>query len=284
MTARLLDGEAAAAAVRESLVERIGALRERGVVPGLMTILVGDDEPSKKYIAMKHRDCAAVGIDSYDLHLPGRPSQDEVDDTVRRANDDPRVHACLIQYPFPRGLDYEAAILRLNPEKDADGLHPVNLGKLVMGADAPRACTPLGIQRLLAHHGIPVAGRNVVIVGRGLTIGRPLADLLTLKEDGANAAVTVVHTGVPDLARHTRRADVLVVAAGSAGLVTADMVAAGAVVVSAGVSFENGRLVPDVTDDVADVAAWITPRIGGVGPMTRIMLLSNTVTAAENTA
>ncbi len=183
--------------------------------------------------------------------------------------------------PFPRGLDYEAAIARVIPAKDADGLHPMNLGLLVMGVDAPLACTPAGILRLLEHHGIEVAGRHVVVIGRGLTIGRPLANLLTLKRPYANAAVTVVHTGVPDLGAITRQADIVVAAAGSPGLVTAEMVKPGAVVVAAGVSFRDGVLVSDVADEVAEVAGWLSPRVGGVGPMTRAMLMSNTVAAAE---
>jgi methylenetetrahydrofolate dehydrogenase (NADP+)/methenyltetrahydrofolate cyclohydrolase len=186
-----------------------------------------------------------------------------------------------MQYPFPGHLDYESALLAVDPEKDADGLHPVNLGKLVQGVDAPLACTPRGIQLLLEHNDIPIAGRHVVIVGRGLTIGRPLANLLTLKRPNANAAVTVVHTGVTDLASYTRQADVLVAAAGSPGLITADMVKPGAVVVAAGVTFEGRKALSDVHDDVADVASWLSPRLGGVGPMTRVMLFSNTVDAAE---
>lgn len=284
MTARTLDGEAVAARIRAELAGRVAALRDRGVVPGLGTVLVGDDGPSANYVAMKHRDCASIGIESLHEHLPATATQAEVHAVVERFNADERIDAYLLQYPFPAGLDYEAALLRVDPAKDVDGLHPVNLGKLVMGSAGPRPCTPVGIVELLTAHGIELRGRHVVIVGRGLTIGRPLANLLTLKEPGLNAAVTVVHTGVADLAEHTRRADVLVAAAGSPGLITADHVRPGAVVVAAGVSFEGKRVVSDVADDVAEVASWLSPRIGGVGPMTRAMLLRNAVEAAERRA
>lgn len=281
MTATTLDGEALAARTRDDLRTRIAALAERGVTPGLGTILVGDDGPSANYVAMKHRDCADLGMRSVDRRLPAGATQADVDAAVDELNADADVHAYIIQYPFPAGLDYEAAILRVDPAKDADGLHPVNLGLLVVGVDAPLACTPNGILHLLAAHDVPVAGRHVVIVGRGLTIGRPLANLLTLKRPEANAAVTVVHTGVADLGAYTRTADVLVAAAGSPGLITADMVRPGAAVVAAGVSFRDGKLLSDVADDVADVAGWLSPRVGGVGPMTRAMLMANTVRAAE---
>jgi methylenetetrahydrofolate dehydrogenase (NADP+)/methenyltetrahydrofolate cyclohydrolase len=189
-----------------------------------------------------------------------------------------------MQYPFPKSVDYEAALLRVDPAKDVDGLHPVNLGHLVMGVDGPLPCTPAGIQYMLAAYDVPIAGSHVVIVGRGLTIGRPLANLLSLKRPNANAAVTVVHTGVADMAVHTRQADIVVAAAGSPGIITADMVKPGAAVVAAGVSFEDKKLLSDVADDVAEVAGWLSPRIGGVGPMTRAMLLRNTVDAAERAA
>jgi len=198
-------------------------------------------------------------------------------------NADPAIDAFIVQYPFPAGLDYERAILGVDPAKDADGLHPVNLGWLVMGRPAPLACTPAGILRLLADHGVEVAGRHVVVVGRGLTIGRPLANLLSLKRPDANAAVTVVHTGVADIGAFTRTADIVVAAAGVPSLVTADMVRPGAAVVAAGVSFVDGKLASDVDEGVAEVAGWLSPRIGGVGPMTRAMLMANTVAAAERT-
>ncbi len=284
MTAITLDGDALAAQIKDDLRSRVAALAERGVVPGLGTILVGDDGPSANYVGMKHKDCAQVGLHSVDKRLPATATQAEVEQAVAELNDDPSVHAFIVQYPFPKGLDYEAAILGVDPAKDADGLHPVNLGHLVMGVDAPLACTPHGILKLLQAYDVPVVGRHVVVVGRGLTIGRPLANLLTLKRPDANAAVTVVHTGVADIGAYTRTADVVVAAAGSPGLITADMVKPGAAVVAAGVSFRDGRLLSDVDDAVAEVAGWLSPRVGGVGPMTRAMLLVNTVEAAERAA
>ena len=281
MAAINMDGNALSALVKADLARRIAALAESGVTPGLGTILVGEDGPSQKYVAMKHADCAELGMRSVDRRLGADATQAEIEATVEELNHSDEVHAFIIQYPFPGGLDYEAAILRVDPAKDADGLHPTNLGHLVMGEDAPLACTPAGILEMLRHYEVPVAGKHVVIVGRGLTIGRPLANLLTLKRPDANAAVTVVHTGVDDIGSYTRTADVVIAAAGSAGVITSDMVKPGAAVVAAGVSFEDGRLVSDVADDVAEVAGWLSPRVGGVGPMTRAMLLANTVAAAE---
>jgi methylenetetrahydrofolate dehydrogenase (NADP+)/methenyltetrahydrofolate cyclohydrolase len=280
MTATVMDGEALAARIKEDLADRITALADRGRTPGLGTLLVGDDGPSQKYVSMKHADCAELGIHSTDVRLPGTATQADVLEAVAQLNADPAVDAFILQYPFPDDLDYDEAVLAVDPAKDADGLHPVNLGKLVMGADAPLACTPHGIVKLLEAYDVPLAGRHVVIVGRGLTIGRPLANLMTLKH-GPNAAVTVVHTGVADIGAYTRTADVIVAAAGSPGMITADMVKPGAAVIAAGVSFRDGRVVSDVADDVAEVAGFLTPRIGGVGPMTRAMLLANTVAAAE---
>ncbi len=281
MTAQVLDGELVAAAVRAEVAERAAALAQRGVTPGLGTLLVGDDGPSARYVAMKQQDCAAVGIASHHVQLPADATQADVLDVIARFNADPAVDAYIMQYPFPAHLDYEAALLAMDPAKDADGLHPVNLGRLVQGVPTVLPCTPAGILRLLGDHGVTLAGKHVVIIGRGLTIGRPLANLVTLKRPDANAAVTVVHTGVADIAPLVRTADVIVAAAGSPGLVTADMVAPGAVVVAAGVSFADGKVVSDVDDGVAEVASWLSPRIGGVGPMTRAMLLVNTVAAAE---
>jgi methylenetetrahydrofolate dehydrogenase (NADP+) / methenyltetrahydrofolate cyclohydrolase len=281
MAAEKLDGEVVAATVSAALAERIEILGREGVQPGLGTLLVGDDPPSVNYVRMKHRDAEALGIASREVHLGIDATQDDVVAVIREFNADPAIDAYLVQYPFPPHLDYEAALLEVDPAKDADGLHPVNLGRLVQGVDAPVACTPAGIQLLLEHYEIPIAGRHVVIVGRGLTIGRPLANLLTLKRANANAAVTVVHTGVADIAAFTRQADILVAAAGSPGLITADMVRPGAAVVAAGVRFEGRKALSDVADDVAEVAGWLSPRIGGVGPMTRVMLMKNTVDAAE---
>lgn len=284
MTAITLDGELLASEIKDDLRRRIAALAERGITPGLGTLLVGDDGPSANYVAMKHRDSEELGMASREAHLPATATQAEIDAVVDDFNADPAIDAYIIQYPFPKGLDYESALVRVLPEKDADGLHPVNLGKLVMGVDAPLACTPAGIQALLERFDVPIAGSHVVIVGRGLTIGRPLANLLSLKLRNANAAVTVVHTGIADIGPYTREADILIAAAGSPRMITADMVKPGAAVVAAGVSFEGRKLVSDVDDPVAEVAGWLSPRIGGVGPMTRAMLMANTVAAAERTA
>ena len=281
MTAITLDGELLAAEIKAELRVRIERLGEQGVTPGLGTLLVGDDGPSANYVAMKHRDCEELGMNSRQVDLSATATQDEVEAVVDDFNADPNVHAYIMQYPFPAGLDYEAALDRVDPLKDADGLHPVNLGRLVQGIPAPVACTPAGIQRLLERFDVPIEGQHVVIVGRGLTIGRPLANLLTLKRPNANAAVTVLHTGVRDLAHHTRQADILIAAAGSPRMITADMVRPGAAVVAAGVTFEGRRVVSDVDDAVAEVAGWLSPRLGGVGPMTRAQLLANTVAAAE---
>jgi len=281
MTATLLDGELLAARVRAEVTDRVARLRGEGVTVGLGTILVGDDGPSERYVAMKHADCSEVGITSVHEHLPADVSQGELDAVVARFNADPAVHAYLVQLPLPSGLDEERTLLAVDPEKDVDGLHPVNLGRLVMGANGPLPCTPAGIVELLHANDVPVEGKHVVVIGRGLTIGRPLALLLAMKRPGCNAAVTVVHTGVDDLAGLVRQGDVVVAAAGRAGLVTADMIKPGAAVVGAGTSWEGKKLLSDVDEDVAEVAGWITPRIGGVGPMTRAMLLRNAVRAAE---
>ncbi len=281
MTARLLDGEALAARFRAEVTDRVARLVSEGIRPGLGTILVGDDTPSERYVALKHSDCKEVGIASVHEHLPAETSQEELEAVIRRFNADPAVHAYLVQLPLPKGLDEEAALLAMDDAKDVDGLHPVNLGRLVMGTPGPLPCTPAGIIELLHAYDVPVEGRHVVVIGRGITIGRPLALLLALKRPGCNAAVTVVHTGVPDLAEYVRRADIVVAAAGSAGLVTPDMVKPGAAVVGAGTTWEGRKVLSDVEESVAEVAGWITPRIGGVGPMTRAMLLRNAVRAAE---
>jgi methylenetetrahydrofolate dehydrogenase (NADP+) / methenyltetrahydrofolate cyclohydrolase len=281
MAAILLDGELLAARVRAEVADRVARLRAEGVRVGLGTLLVGDDGPSARYVAMKHEDCAEVGIVSFDERLPATASQADVEAVVARFNADPAIHAYLVQLPLPEGLDEERVLLAVDPAKDVDGLHPVNLGKLVMGTPGPLPCTPAGIVDLLHAHDVPVEGKHVVVIGRGLTIGRPLALLLALKRPGCNAAVTVVHTGVEDLAGLVRQGDVVVAAAGRAGLVTPDMVKPGAAVVGAGTSWEGRKLLSDVREEVAEVAGWITPRIGGVGPMTRAMLLRNAVRAAE---
>ena len=279
--AELLDGERVAARMKMELADRVARLNAMGRPVGLGTILVGDDGPSAKYVAMKHADCEEIGITSHHVHLPATATQDDVAEAVNRMNANPDVHSILVQLPLPNGMNEEQILLRVAPEKDVDGLHPTNLGRLVMGAPGPLPCTPAGIVELLSAHKVPVEGRHVVVIGRGLTIGRPLSLLLAMRRPGCNAAVTVVHTGVPDMASLTRTADVIVAAAGVAGLVTKDMVKPGAAVVGAGTSWVGKKLMSDVADDVADVAGWITPRIGGVGPMTRAMLLRNAVLAAE---
>jgi len=281
LTGQLLDGNAFLESVKRDLAERVKRLGDRGITPGLGTILVGDDESSAVYVRLKHENSGEIGIASFGRELPATTTQEELFAVIREYNENPEIDAFLVQLPLPKHLDEEETLRAVDPGKDVDGLHPVNLGKLVMGVDAPLACTPAGIQALLVHYGVPIEGRHVVIVGRGLNVGRPLANLLSLKRPNANAAVTVVHTGVGDLGLFTRTADILVVAAGSAGIVTPDMVKPGAAVVSAGATYEGRRVIPDVEESVAEVASWITPRLGGVGPTTRAMLLSNTVDAAE---
>jgi methylenetetrahydrofolate dehydrogenase (NADP+)/methenyltetrahydrofolate cyclohydrolase len=281
MTASLLDGELLAAKIKAEVTDRVARLRAAGVTVGLGTILVGDDPASERYVALKRADCAEVGILSVHEHLPADVSQVDLEAVVAGFNADSRIHAYLVQLPLPPGLDEERVLLAVDPDKDVDGLHPVNLGRLVMGAPGPLPCTPSGIVELMHANDVPVEGKHAVVIGRGLTIGRPLALLLAMKRTGCNAAVTVVHTGVDDLAGLVRQGDVVVAAAGRAGLVTADMVKPGAAVVGAGTSWEGKKLLSDVDPSVAEVAGWITPRIGGVGPMTRAMLLRNTVRAAE---
>jgi methylenetetrahydrofolate dehydrogenase (NADP+)/methenyltetrahydrofolate cyclohydrolase len=284
MGAAILDGAATAAAVRAELAERVAALKAQGVEPGLGTILVGDDPASASYVRLKHQDCAEIGIASFGENLPADTTQQQLHDVIARFNDDPRIDAYLVQLPLPKGLDETAALLAVDPSKDVDGLHPVNLGRLVMGAPGPVPCTPAGIVELLVRHGVSIEGKHVVIIGRGLTIGRPLALLLALKRPNANAAVTVVHTGAGELAPYTLQGDIVVAAAGSPGLVRKDMIKPGAAVVGAGVTMDGKRIISDVEEDVAEVAGWITPRVGGVGPMTRAMLLTNAVLAAERRA
>jgi len=280
----LLDGESVAARVRGEVADRVARLRAEGVTVGLGTVLVGEDPPSARYVALKHEDCEKVGMVSIGEHLPATATQADLDAVVSRFNANPLIAAYLVQLPLPDGLDEERTLLGVEPDKDVDGLHPVNLGRLVMGRPGLLPCTPAGIVELLAAYDVPVEGRHVVIIGRGLTIGRPLALLLALKRPHCNAAVTVVHTGVSDLAAIVRGADVVVAAAGRPGLVTPDMVKPGAAVVGAGTSWEGKKLLSDVHEDVAEVAGWITPRLGGVGPMTRAMLLRNAVQAAERRA
>ena len=285
MTATVLDGKATAAAIKDELRARVKALSEQGVLPGLGTILVGDDPGSRAYVDGKHRDCAEVGIASIRRELPETAGQDEVQAVVDELNADPTCHGYLVQLPLPAHLSTQPVLERVDPAKDADGLHPVNLGWLVLGFPAPLPCTPRGIVELLRRYGIALPGADVVVIGRGTTVGRPLGLLLTRKVE--NATVTLCHTGTRDLARHTRAADVVVAAAGKPGLLTADMIRPGAVVVDVGITrvvpSDGGRarLVGDVAPEVSEVAAFLAPMPGGVGPMTRAMLLTNVVELAE---
>ena len=284
MTAQLLAGAPVAEAVLADVAVRAAALSERGITPGLGTILVGDDGASQGYVRKKHETCAEVGIVSHHVDIPVGAGQAALLDAVARFNADPAVDAYIIQHPVPDGFDFNEALAAMDPAKDADGLHPTNLGKLVLQEDGPVPCTPAGIQAILVHYGIETAGKHVVIIGRGPTLGRPLSLLLTLKQAGANSAVTVVHSAVPDLADHTRRADIVVAAVGIPWFVTPEMVRPGAVVISGGITWEGRKLLPDVEEEVGEVASWITPRLGGVGPTTVAMLLRNTVAAAERAA
>ncbi len=279
--AELLDGARVAARMKMELADRVARLRAQGRYVGLGTILVGDDGPSATYVALKHSDCHEMGIESIGVHLPADASQDEIIAAVEEMNDNPLVHAFLVQLPLPDGVDTEQVLQRIRPDKDVDGLHPVNLGKLVLGAPGPLPCTPAGIVELLAAHRVEVEGQHVVIIGRGITVGRPLALLLASKRPGCNAAVTVVHSGVESFAEIVRSADVIISAAGVPGLVTADIVKPGAAVVGAGTSWSGKKLLSDIDLEVENVASWVTPRIGGVGPMTRAMLIANVVRAAE---
>jgi methylenetetrahydrofolate dehydrogenase (NADP+)/methenyltetrahydrofolate cyclohydrolase len=279
VTAQILDGTATAKAIKGELTERVAKLKERGVVPGLGTVLVGDDPGSRWYVNGKHKDCAEVGIESIRVDLPETASQAEVEEHVARLNADPACTGYIVQLPLPRHMDANRVLSLIDPDKDADGLHPTNLGWLVLGKDAPLPCTPYGIVELLRRHDIPIAGADVVVVGRGVTVGRPLGLLLTRRSE--NATVTLCHTGTRDLAAHVRTADIVVAAAGVPGIITGDMVKPGAAVLDVGVSRVDGMLAGDVAQDVYDVAAWVSPNPGGVGPMTRAMLLSNIVSAAE---
>lgn len=281
MTAQLLAGAPVADAVLDDVTARVGKLGAAGKTVGLGTILVGDDEASAGYVRKKHEMCEQLGVKSHHIGIDATADPGDLFAAVDRFNADPGVDAYLIQYPVADGFDFDAAVNRMDPDKDGDGLHPMNLGRLVLQQPGPVPATPAGIRAMFVHYGIDIAGRDVVIVGRGPTLGRPLALLLSVKGPGANAAVTVVHSGVADLAAHTRRADIVIAAVGSPSIITPDMVKPGAVVVSGGISWEGRRLLPDVDETVGEVASWITPRLGGVGPTTIAMLLQNTVAAAE---
>ena len=279
MTAGILDGRATAAAIKTELKQRVGRLRALGVVPGLATVLVGDDPASQNYVRMKHRDCEQVGIASIRVELPADATAAQLEEAVAALNADPACTGYIVQLPLPGHLDENRALGLIDPDKDADGLHPINLGRLVLNEPAPLPCTPRGIVELVRRHGIEWRGADVCVVGRGITVGRPLGLILTRRSE--NATVTLCHTGTRNLAGHTRRADIVVAAAGVPGMITADMIRQGAVCIDVGVSQVEGRTTGDLAPDVWDKAAWATPNPGGVGPMTRAMLLSNVVDRAE---
>ncbi len=278
MTATVLDGKATLTTIKSELGEQVAKLKERGVVPGLGTVLVGDDPGSRWYVNAKHADCAEIGINSIRRELPANASQAEIEAVVDELNADPACTAFLVQLPLPKGRDEYAVLERVSPDKDVDGLHPMSLGRLVLGKSGPLACTPHGIIELLRRYQVPIAGAHVVVIGRGVTVGRPLALMLTRRSE--NATVTQCHTGTRDLADHVKHADIVVAAAGKPGLITADMVKPGAAVLDVGVSRVDGRIAGDVAADVAQVAGYLAPNPGGVGPMTRAMLLSNVVALA----
>lgn len=287
MTAMLLDGKAALAAIKDELRARIKVLAAKGITPGLGTVLVGDDPGSHAYVAGKHRDCAEVGIASIRRDLPADATQDQVEAAVADLNADPACHGYIVQLPLPAHLDTQRVLELIDPDKDADGLHPVNLGRLVLGYDGPLPCTPRGIVDLLHRYGIPLSGAEVAVVGRGTTVGRPLGLLLTRRDH--NATVTLCHTRTRNLAAHTLAADIVVAAAGSPGLITANMVRPGAAVVDVGITRVvgpdgKGRYTGDVAPGVAEVAGHLAPMPGGIGPMTRAMLLTNVVELAERAA
>lgn len=284
MTAVMMSGEPVADAVLADVGERVAKLAADGIAVGLGTLLVGDDPASAGYVRKKHEACEQYGLTSTNRHLAADATQDEVEAAVRELNADPSVDAFIVQYPIPSHLEFNAAMSLMEPNKDADGLHPLNLGRLVLGAPGPVPCTPAGIQAMLVHYGVPVEGRSVVIVGRGPTLGRPLALLLSRKARGANAAVTVVHTGVPNWRDYARQADILVGAAGTPNMITPDAVKPGAAVIGGGITWEGKRLISDVDESCADVAGWCTTRLRGVGATTVAMLLRNTVEAAERRA
>lgn len=283
MTAVILDGKATAAAIRDDLRERVSRLRESGTTPGLGTVLVGDDPGSRAYVAGKHRDCAQVGIASIQRELPASATQADVDAVVAELNADPGCTGYIVQLPLPPGLDANRVLESIDPDKDADGLHPTNLGRLVLGIAGPLPCTSRAIVELLRRYGVPVAGAHAVVVGRGVTVGRPLGLLLTRRSE--NATVTLCHTGTRDLSGHLRRADIIVAAAGNAGLVGVADVKPGAAVLDVGITrTAEGKLVGDVDPAVLEVAGHLAPVPGGVGPMTRALLLTNVAEAAERAA
>lgn len=279
MTAQILDGKALAATIKQELAVRTAALKAKGITPGLGTVLVGDDPGSHSYVGGKHRDCEEVGINSIRVDLPADASQADVLAAIKDLNNAKECTGYIVQLPLPRGIDTQVILEAIDPAKDADGLHPMNLGRLVAGYEAPLPCTPRGIVELLNNYKVPLNGAEVVVIGRGLTVGRPLGLLLTRKQE--NATVTLTHTGTKDLAAHTRRADIVIAAIGQAHFLKAEMIKPGAAVLDVGISRTDAGLLGDIDPGVREVASWIAPMPGGVGPMTRAMLVTNVVDACE---
>jgi methylenetetrahydrofolate dehydrogenase (NADP+)/methenyltetrahydrofolate cyclohydrolase len=279
VSAQILDGKALAASIKQDLASRTSALKAKAITPGLGTVLVGDDPGSHSYVSGKHRDCKEVGITSIRIDLPATATEADVLAAIKDLNNAPECTGYIVQLPLPRAINTQAILEAIDPAKDADGLHPMNLGRLVAGYEAPLPCTPRGIVALLNHYKIPLSGAEVVVIGRGITVGRPLGLLLSRKQE--NATVTLTHTGTQDLEAHTRRADIVVAAIGEAHFLKAEMIKPGAVVVDVGISRSDNGLLGDVDASVYEVASWIAPMPGGVGPMTRAMLLTNVVDACE---
>ena len=279
MSAQILDGKALASTIKLELAARTSALKGKGITPGLGTVLVGDDPGSHSYVGGKHRDCAEVGITSIRIDLPATASQADVIAAIKDLNSAKECTGYIVQLPLPGGIDTQEILEAIDPDKDADGLHPMNLGRLVAGYEAPLPCTPRGIVELINHYKIPLAGAEVVVIGRGLTVGRPLGLLLSRKQE--NATVTLTHTGTKDLTSHTKRADIVVAAIGKAHFLKAEMIKPGATVLDVGISRSDSGLLGDVDPGVMDVASFVAPMPGGVGPMTRAMLLMNVVDACE---
>ena len=277
MSAQILDGKALASKIKGELAVRVAELKTRGITPGLGTVLVGDDPGSHSYVGGKHRDCHEIGINSIRVDLPENASEADVMAAIKDLNASPECTGYIVQLPMPKGINTQRILEAIDPSKDADGLHPMNLGRLVSGYDAPLPCTPHGIVELLTHYGISTKGAEATVIGRGLTVGRPLGLLLTRKQE--NATVTLTHTGTKDLTLHTKNADIIVAAIGQAHFLKADMIKPGAVVIDVGISRTDKGLLGDVDPSVMEVASWVAPMPGGVGPMTRAMLVKNVVDA-----
>lgn len=279
MTAQILDGKALASKIKAELAIEVLALKAAGKTPGLGTVLVGSDPGSQSYVAGKHRDCHEVGINSIRVDLPETATEADVLAAIKDLNSSKECTGYIVQLPLPRGINSQKVLEAIDPDKDADGLHPLNLGRLVSGEDAPLPCTPRGIVELLRHYGVQLDGAEVTVIGRGLTVGRPLGLVLTRKSE--NSTVTLTHTGTKDLVRHTKNADIVVAAIGKAHFLTAEMIKPGAAIIDVGISRTQTGLLGDVHPDVMNVAAYVAPMPGGVGPMTRAMLVKNVVEACR---